>query len=294
MKFTRLIVGIAAASSLGLLFAGAPIVAAQDGREEITISPATTTIQADPGQELSGSFKVINTGETDLEFTVYARPYSVETEAYNPNYSAVSERSSVYKWVQFDTTEGRLTPGTEQQIAYTVRIPANASPGGHYSVLFAETVPAEGGDQMVVRNKRVGSVVRLTVDGERNESGQTSWIKLPWLQLHAPLTASTRVTNEGNVDVDAATTLTVRSLFGRELYSEQQTNAVFPSQPRMIEREWEDAPVFGVYRASFTTTVLGEDTTVNRYVVMMPVPVMVIIIIGVLAGVLYAGYRRLR
>lgn len=292
MKITRFIVGLAAASTMGLLFAGTPVAA--ESREEITISPATTMLRSDPGSQVSGEFKVVNTGETTLNYTIYARPYSVETEAYRPNYSAVSERSSVYKWVQFDQTEGSLNPGDEQSVRYTVRIPQDASPGGHYSVLFAETVPEQTDEQMVVRNKRVGSVVRLTIDGERNEKGSVDTIGLASFQMKAPLKASARILNDGNVDIDADTTLTVQSIFGRELYSEKHTNAVFPGQPRLIEREWGEAPAFGLFKVTMSASVLGDETTEQRYVLMMPLTAVIAVVIIVLAGVLYAGYRRLR
>lgn len=295
MTMTRLMIGLASALFIGgLILVGQP-ASANQSREEITLSPASVKLDGAPGENQTGSFKVINSGEGQLRFTVYARPYSVQTEDYTPDYTQVAERSSVYRWVQFDLTEGSLQPGDEANINYTIRIPETASPGGHYSVLFAETVPEADEEQMVVRNKRVGTIVRLTVDGEHEERGRTESIKLGRFWLDAPLLGEIRIENTGNVDLDAQTSLTVWSLFGRELHREVRTSAVFPDQPRRIAMEWTDGGAFGVYKVALVSEVLDESTSLERYVVRVPTWGLVLLaVVIILAGGLYAGYRQKR
>src|SRR5690606_13104952 len=110
-----------------------------DGKQEVTLSPASKKIQASPGDIKTAELTVLNTGEKKFSFTVYARPYSVETEVYQPNYSDTPTRSQLYRWVQFDTTEGNLAPGEEIKIPYSILVPDDAEAGGHYGVLFVET-----------------------------------------------------------------------------------------------------------------------------------------------------------
>lgn len=295
MKHLRLIVGMAAALGTGLLFAVTP-ASAVDKPEEITVSPASLKLTTAPGTTSEGTFKVINTGQTELQFTVYAKPYTVQNEQYEPNYEVESPRSSIYRWVSFDRTGGLLKPGQEQEIAYTMRVPHDASPGSHYGVLFAEAVPdeASGGDQVIVRKKRVGAVVRLTVDGEHRQSGRTEQINLARWQWRSPLTADIRIINDGNVDLEAATSLTVDSIIGTRVHHEDRTGAVFPGLPRTIEHQWGGAWTAGIYRVTVTSEVLDEVTTTQRYVILAPAWAIATLTVAVLSAAMYIGYRRLR
>lgn len=288
----------AAAALLGLLLlwtspVGAVESDASGEREEITLSPATTQLSSQPGDIEEGSFKVINTGQTTFEYTLYARPYSVDTQAYDPNYSDTTERGNVYRWVQFDTTSGTLKPGEEQEVNYTILIPDDTIPGGHYSVLFAETVPAEDEDaQFVVRTKRVGSVVRLTVGGDIDQQGRVVSQSIARLQFRPPLVSSALVENTGNVDYDAETRLTVKTVFGKQLYDETKAHVIYPDKPRQIERTWDNPAIIGLYRVEQTVTVLGQSSTESKLVLIMPRWALILLVILVLIGGIHVASRR--
>lgn len=285
---------------VGLLLLGAgPVLAADmssggSDKEEITLSPATTKIQGDPGDIESGELTILNTGDKDFSFIVYARPYSVETEGYNPNYSDTPARSNLYRWVQFDTTEGKLAPGKKQKINYTVLIPDDAEAGGHYGVLFVETVSDDSEGQAVARNKRVGSIVRLSVSGDIRRSGQVESQSIAWLQTRPPVVSEALVSNQGNIDFDATTTLKATTLFGRELYNAQAEHVVYPGKPRLITTSWEGSPVFGLFKVEQTVEVLDEVSTKSSYVLIIPRWTLMVLAMAVMAGGIYVAYRRLR
>lgn len=293
ISWRLLLASVTVLLATGVLLAGAPVHAAGE-KQEITISPASLKVSTTPGVASSGTFKVVNTGDLDFDYKVYAKPYSVTGEGYGPNYSEENGRSLAYQWVSFDITSGTLKPRQEQEIAYEFFIPANAAPGSHHSVIFAETVPKEGSGDMVVRTKRVGTLVRMTVGGERVEEARTESIHLPWLQWQSSLQASVRLENVGNVDADVATGITVRSLFGTVLHAEQRVNAVFPDHPRVIEYEWPSKWRAGIYRAEVTSEVFGRVTTVNRFVILAPAWAVAVVVVLLLSGALFLGYRHLR
>lgn len=263
-------------------------------KEEITISPAVEQISVAPGEMKTGKFTVLNTGEKDFSFIVYARPYSVDTEMYSPNYEDVSARSNLYRWVQFDKTEGSLKPGEKTEINYTVLVPRDAEAGGHYGVLFAETVADKAGDQVVVRNKRVGSIVRLSVSGDIKRSGKLESQSIDWLQTRPPMTTETVISNSGNIDFDVSTKVRVTTVFGREVFSSEADHVVYPGKPRRINIEWQGSSVLGLYHVEQTVDVLGEESKVSSYVLMIPRWALVLLLMAAISGVGYAAYRRLR
>jgi hypothetical protein len=263
-------------------------------KEEITLSPAVVKISANPGQLKSGKFTVLNTGEKKFSFIVYARPYSVNGTNYSPNYQDTSERSNLYRWVQFDATEGELKPGEEKVINYTILIPPNAEAGGHYGVLFAETVSDADEDQVIARNKRVGSIIRLSVGGDIERSGKVESQDIPWLQTRPPMTTKASISNDGNIDFDAVSTLRVTTLLGREVYNARAEHVIYPDKPRSLSINWEGSSVLGWYHVEQTIDALGDKSTVSGYVLMVPRWALIVFIMAIVSGGAYAAYRRLR
>ena len=258
------------------------------------MSPAVTKLSAKVDQLQKSSFKVVNTGEAAFNYTVYARPYSVDTEAYKPNYSDTPERSDLYRWVQFDQATGSLQPGQTHEINYSVLVPQSTTPGGHYGVIFAETVPSQSQRGVVVRTKRVGSVVRMTVDGDVNQSGNISSLDVPWLQLESSLKANARLLNSGNVDFDASATMVVKTIFNREVFKSNSSHVVFPQKPRSITTEWVDASAIGLYRVTYSASAIDDRQSVDSYVLMVPRTLLIVIAGLVLAGGMYAAHRYRR
>jgi len=291
--FTRKLI---TASFVGLLLSTvcSSALFAAEPREEITLSPATAKLSARVGQTQKDSFKVINTGNVAFDYTVYARPYSVDTEAYKPNYSDTPERSDLYRWVQFDKATGSLQPGQTQEINYSVIVPQSATPGGHYGVLFAETVPAQSKRDVVVRTKRVGSVVRMTVEGDVELAGKVSSIDVPWLQFQSPLEVKARIENSGNVDFDAATTMRVDTIFGRNVFQSDDSHVIFPHKPRAISTAWDGVSGIGLYRVSYRVSAVDDEQSATSYVFMLPRTLLLVLVMLLLAGGIYVAYRRLR
>lgn len=288
--FKQLIAGLAV-STMGLLFL-APAVNAVEA-EEITMSPATIKLEGEAGKSTSGKFKVINTGEVEFDFKVYAAPYSVTGVEYSPDYNSVIQRNSISASVDISTKSGTLAPKQEQEISYTVSIPADAPPGSNYAVIFAETVPDDGSG-MILRTKRVGSVMRLTVDGDRIEQGRTESITVPWWSWKSTLEADIALENTGNVDLDASTGIIVKSLLGRELHIEQRSNAVFPDFPRVISYEWGGEWRAGIYKVEVSSDIAGESATESKYIVLSPPWTVAVFAIFVLAGIMAYGIKQIR
>ncbi|MDB5183837.1 MAG: hypothetical protein JWO07_518, partial [Candidatus Saccharibacteria bacterium] len=58
--------------------------------------------------------------------------------------------------------------------------------------------------------------------------------------------------------------------------------------------QWNDAPWFGFYNVQTTEKFLDQSLTKSGYVLIMPRFLPIIFVLIVLAGILYAWYRRRR
>jgi hypothetical protein len=259
--------------------------------ESILISPGSKRYELKQGELRTDSLRVVNDGAGAFEFAVYTRPYSVNDEAYVPDFTAEPKNADAYKWIKFDKTSFELEPGESTDVEYTIRVPANATPGGHYGVLFAETQPTEDGSA-VVRKKRVGSIMYITVDGNVTTGGQSLGTTVPFLQFTPPLQASERVRNTGNTDFTVTSDIEVADVFGAVKHKATRESVVLPNSTRKIESNWTSPAWMGLYKVTMTTKFLDKTETKSNHVLL--VPVWVYATLGLLIGarVLYAVAHR--
>lgn len=259
----------------------------------ITLTPVKQRIEASTSQTKTGSLTVINNGKTDYDFIVYAQPYSVSDVQYKPDYTTSGPRTDAYSWVKFDKTSYHLNPGERVDVAYTISVPPNTTPGGHYGVIFAEMQPkAQDATQSILRNKRVGTILFVNVKGDTIDKASFVSDSVSFWQSQPPLVASLQIKNEGNTDFVATTSMTVKDLFGQTKYSVSQQSTIFPSTTREISMQWNQIPWFGLYKVELHASYLKDSHDSSHYVLMMPRWLLPITLLIVVIGIAYNVIRR--
>ena len=240
-------------------------------RESITLSPVSKHYQLKAGESIADELTIINDGDTTYDFTVYAQPYSVSGEDYQPDFFNERENTDIYKWVRPEKTQYRLAPGETIKVRYTLAVPSGARPGGHYGAIFAETQPAGSAEgNSVARKKRVGTILYATIEGQYRTGGSLKGISIPRLQLKTPLVTETRVENTGNTNFKVDLKLKVTDLFGGVKYIDTKAYEVLPETTRKMSLAWANAPSFGLFKVSVTTKFLDENVTKDGYVLVAP------------------------
>jgi len=265
----------------------------QGERESITMSPTSKHYDLKAGDVKHDELTIVNDGETDYAFRVYGAPYSVRNEGYEPDFSTMRQNTDIESWVDFEKHSYFVKAGETVTVKYTMSVPANATPGGHYGVLFAETQPTGVPTATSVeRKKRVGAIVYTTVDGEYQVGGKMVQFDLPGLQFVAPLKATMLVANTGNSDFAVNTHMTITDLFGNKKYEVAKTYQVLPASERKITVDWPQSPSFGLFKVTVSAEFLGQDNVKDTYVLMAPVWMYLAAVIGILVLIIYYVQKR--
>lgn len=281
---------------LSMVFLGGGLLVAQSsgGNEEgenITISPASSKPALKAGQTYSGELKVINNGKIDYTFIAYARPFSVDGNSYQANFERINNYTEVYQWVSFEKSSFDLKAGESVKVQYTIRVPQDARPGGHYAVIFAETQPKEG--QSVARKKRVGNLIYGTVDGQYKEAGSLESTKTKTWYTKGPVTSEVLIRNDGNVHFENDTDIVYKNLFGKNVYADRQSRVVMPGTTRTFTDSWEKPPLFGVYKMSGSVKFLDKSENLpTKYIVIMPYWLLALIILIPIVLILWGILKR--
>ncbi|MDP3769983.1 MAG: hypothetical protein Q8R40_03555 [bacterium] len=153
---------------LTILFFGGVVVLPFQAHA-LTISPVKIEISGDPGQILQGELTLFN--EQDETKTFYSSFENFEARGETGAPFFLPERVGFATWI---TAQEHVTlkPKQEKIIPFSIQIPKNAQPGGHFSaILWGTTSPqaVEGGQVAV--GGRLGVLILLKVSGEVKEGG---------------------------------------------------------------------------------------------------------------------------
>ena len=201
----------------------------------------------------------------------------------------------MYQWVQFKQVKYRLEAGASTKVDYTVRVPSNARPGGHYGVIFAESQPSsEVSGNSVLRNKRVGSILYTTVNGDTTLKGSVVSTDIPFWQLQPPLKATTRIKNDGNTDFADTISYRVKDVFGNVKYETKAEWALLPQTIRRVTLDWDKAAWLGIYKVEIDHKYLDSSESSSGYVLILPRYILIIFALLVVTGGGYGIYRRIK
>ncbi|MDD3646413.1 MAG: zinc ribbon domain-containing protein [Candidatus Gracilibacteria bacterium] len=137
----------------------------------LSVSPIKEEIQAEIGTTITNIAKLTNhtnetlhiyTGKSDFEPNGdNGKPKFIrKSELVNPN-------QQLAEWININTTDFYIEPGETIEIEYTITVPSDATPGGHYGAVFFKNNSSEtSGGAAVSINVDYGVLVLVNVAGE--------------------------------------------------------------------------------------------------------------------------------
>ena len=207
----------------------------------LTITPIRYEIQGDPGQTLKEEMTLVN--ETKTAQTYYASFANFEAQGDSGSPTFIDPREGLGTWMATDVASINLAPGQQKVVPFTITIPKNAEPGGHFAAIFWGTSFGSKPGELTIGAK-TGLLVLLTVNGDIAESAglvdfQTHNKKHFFRAL--PVGFQYRFSNQGGDRVKPDGNIVVRSIFGWRV---QKINAnpfdgnVLPGTTRKFTTEW--------------------------------------------------------
>ncbi len=307
-KTIRNILGLVAVITVTALLFGSTAVFADEESEaaemlkaatSISISPVSKILQLEANTEYEDSFKVTNNGDADMEFEVYASPYSYtyseNEDEYKLGFSQENKYTQITRWITFRGTDKQYTanpkfvakPGESVEIRYRVSTPESIPAGGQYAVLFAHTLSGTTTSGGIKTEASPGLVVYGRSSGDTKTEAEITNVQLSKTLKDGEdtkniINASAKAKNSGNVDFTAIGKLTVQGIFGRTYYETPANEArvsVIPDTELSVSDSWKDTPYFGLFKAVWTVTAAGETETISQMILILPAPIIVVMIL---------------
>jgi hypothetical protein len=264
---------------LAIATSGSMANAAHAASGGLTISPTSTDASIAPGASYKGEMLVINQGELDIKYNVYATPYSVSGEEYKPFFTPVKGAVDITKWFTFGSKGSALKIGNQDTIPFTISVPKATGAGSYYATVFAET--EDKGTAGVITRKRVGMVVYLRVTGDAVEKGSIASWDVPWLQ-EAPFSATLKMANEGSVHFRTKVKVRISDLFGGTKFTYERDPEIIPQKVRKIPIAWDKGATFGFFKVDGEVNYLDKTEKLPTRIVFIASTPMRLLTVGML------------
>lgn len=259
-----------------------------EGSAGIRVSPAIIEDRIEPGSALPGTIHVTNLESTTRTFYVLIRNIKSLGPDGQPIFAQENEPTGfeLSDWIKVSKSEITLPSGGEGEVPYSIDVPANASPGGHFGGIFLSAEPPKQRTTGAGVGYQVGTIINLRIGGNIVEDAQIrefSTDKL--LYSGANVSFTVEVENQGNVLVRPRGPIDITDMFGKKVETiriNDDGGAILPNSRRQFSATWEgDGLSFGRYQA-IVGLVYGEDgrKTISAATSFWVLPLRIILPVG--------------
>ncbi len=187
------------------ILSGLTFFVSQTEAATIRISAPKVQLELVPGETYSGEIVAENPTTEAVKVKIY-----LEDWAYTPGaagqktFTPVGSTSlSCGKWITFSPSDTTIEPFGRLQLRYTIKVPPDAK-GGHYAVLFFETILGAATDEEgvnVLVAGRIGSLFYIEAKGVAERKGKIESVNIKAPEGNKPFEIVTTFANTGDVDI---------------------------------------------------------------------------------------------
>ena len=225
---------------------------AQTGNSELklTSSPLPINLKVNPGDSVSTDIKIKNDGLNSENIKVTLMKFKADSETGAPLLLDREPGDTYFDWVSFSENQFQL-PGNEwKTIAVTINVPATASFGYYYAIVFSradQPIATDGQKAVLTGGMATLVLLEAQVPNAKREVRVTDFSVGKQLFEFLPANFSVKLRNTGNVHLvprgnifitkndKAVATLDVNPSIG----------SILPDSPRNFSPAWSDGfPVF--------------------------------------------------
>ena len=284
-----------------------PAFAEEDTGLSLSVTPTLFEMSASPEQVWNSSVKVINNNKTPI--TIYADVvnFAPQGEAgegkFLPVLKEATEGTTLAEWITIAHEPIIVEPEQSHSFPFTVTVPKNAAPGGHFAaILIGTKPPEEPGSIKVATSQVVTSLFFVRIAGDVHEDGTVREFGVlhPFVDI-PKADFEVRFENKGNVHLQPQGDIVITNMWGKErgtIPINQQTHFgnVLPKSIRKFSFSWSGEPSFsdiGRYKAVLTLAY-GEDSkkfaTSIAYFYVIPVKAGLIVLSVLILFVLFIRF----
>ncbi len=248
-----------AITAITVIFLSPVLANAQVG---ISLFPIKFDVTVAPGQTYSDTVTVINPND----FPIGVQPEVENIAGGNQGSIDLVDTDiphGLSAWIQIDRTQFTLAPQERRQVSFSIVVPENGEPGGHYGAILFRGVTVAGNPAAtgVGISGRVGSVILVNVPGASYATGNLADFAGPSSYVsHGPVNFSFTVNNTGNTHFSPQGQITLNGPLLGTIQIPFDSGIIFPGYNRVFTASWPNRYGFGPLTATLSVQIPGSGT----------------------------------
>lgn len=255
------------------------------GRGDFVVGPGKTELTVPAGEYRIVELLLTNRAGGDRVFNIVTEDAAGTRDPSVPVRLLGAERGpyTLKDYLEFPEKQIRLSNNERARVPVTVRIPADAEPGGLYgSVIITTTEPgdtegsATGAAPRSAVVSRIGSLFFVTVPGEVETSGVfQSFETVPPQKFFTkgPIQFQILYENTGSIHLNPYGEMRITNMFGEEVgFVELDPWFALPQSLRSREVEWNREFLIGRYTATVNLNLGYDDIVESKELVFWVIP----------------------
>lgn len=288
-----------------------PALAQSGDKIMLSITPPLIRNNVNPGQIWRSTIKLVNNNPEEIdiyvELTDFTGGKDGGTVKFLPRITEDKENVRLSSWIEVNNGPIPIPAYGSIDIPFTVRVPDNAEPGGHYTAILAGTRPgnsqAEGSSLRV--SSLLASLLLLTVKGDVIEKGRIREFSTDKkIYSKSQVDLKLRFENIGNVHIQPQGEIKIFNFFNKErgkliLNHNTEFGNVLPQSIRNWNFTWQGEDNLldmGRYRAELIIGYGNEaretiDQTVYFWVIYFKPFLAILAVVAILAFFIVVSIR---
>ena len=231
----------------------------------LAVTPPTFEVNGNPGDSIKNTVKLENMHPYPVEIAVDLRNFTAIGEDGAVGLTEEETSFSLASWIEVAPKTVTIPPKTAQYFTFTIKVPLQAEPGGHFGSLIFRTIPTEkveGSGASLAQE--IGALVLLRLSGETVERASIESFKSSSSIFEkGPVPFEVRLKNLGNVHTKPTGTIIITNLLGQQVSSVAvEPKNVLPGATRKLDATWDTQWRIGRYNATYTA-VFSDKTTLS-------------------------------
>ncbi|MEN9413247.1 MAG: hypothetical protein RLZZ342_334 [Candidatus Parcubacteria bacterium] len=231
-----------------------PVAARAQEALAVTVSPPLIQLTIGPGETWSSALKVTNTNKRDVTYYATVLDFEATGEegvgTFIPRVQLGAPTGptgySLASWIVMASTSVTIPAGESGSVPFTVQVPQNAEPGGHYAAILVGTQPGTGeitGPTMQI-SSYVSSLIFVRLRGEAIESGRIREFRTEQSVYDtADANFLLRFENTGNTHLKPQGDIVIYNMWGKKrgelaVNQERHFGNVLPQSTRRFTFAW--------------------------------------------------------
>jgi hypothetical protein len=207
-------------------------------------------------------------------------------------------------WIKPAVASVTLPPRGVASVPVLISVPSSPPTGGVFGAidvaprLRADAAVGDATNLGVESRASIGVLLRIGGEGaakfvlDKASAPLVRWAQDPW-------TWRAQLDNDGNAAARPVTTIQVKSLFGGTAAKlRNESRALLPGGRTLLVREWDNVPIFGIFRYEATVKPAGDDpgstATDSGWIIALPPWWVIALFVGLLALIIGGAIVRRR